>query len=155
MSLALVQRVLPSYRVPFVEALAAASAGGLSVFAGQPLPQEAILTAETLHIARLHPAHNLHFFHPQHPLYLCYQKGILPWLAAQNPSALLLEANFRYPSSLAALAWMKTRRRPVLGWGLGAPRARGALGLLRRAFLLRFDALIAYSQRGAEEYARE
>ncbi len=153
--LALLQRVLPTYRVPFVEALAAASAGGLSVFAGQPLPQESILTASTLQTAHLTPARNLHILQPQHPLYFCYQQGILPWLQTQNPAALILEANFRYLSSPAAIAWMKKRRRPVLGWGLGAPKTRGILHPLRRAFLLQFDALIAYSQRGAEEYARE
>jgi glycosyltransferase involved in cell wall biosynthesis len=36
---------------------------------------------------------------------------------------------------------------------LGAPTTRGPLALLRRGFLEQFDALIAYSQRGAEQYA--
>ena len=35
--LALQQRVLPVYRVPFVDTLADRCDGGLSVFAGQPL----------------------------------------------------------------------------------------------------------------------
>ena len=37
--LGLVQRVLPSYRVPFFDALARACAGGLGLFAGQPRPR--------------------------------------------------------------------------------------------------------------------
>jgi glycosyltransferase involved in cell wall biosynthesis len=51
---------------------------------------------------------------------------------------------------------MKQHTRPVIGWGLGAPPLRGALAGLRqarrRSFLSRFDALIAYSRRGANEY---
>ncbi len=47
--------------------------------------------------------------------------------------------------------------RPVIGWGLGAPPITGWLAEFRRsrrsAFLKQFDALIAYSRRGAAEYA--
>ena len=46
--LALQQRVLPDYRVPFFEELARHCAGGFSLFAGQPRPGEAIKTADTL-----------------------------------------------------------------------------------------------------------
>jgi len=42
------QRVLPAYRAAFFDALAAACDGGLSVFAGQPTPGEAIQTADHL-----------------------------------------------------------------------------------------------------------
>ena len=61
--LGLVQRVLPVYRVPFFEALAEACTGGLGVFAGQPRPDEAIESADSLQIARLFPAKNRHYFH--------------------------------------------------------------------------------------------
>jgi glycosyltransferase involved in cell wall biosynthesis len=151
--LGLVQRVLPSYRAPFFDTLAAACAGGLSLFAGLPLPQETIPTTNALHAAHFAQAQNLHFFNPQSSLYFCYQRGILDWLATWNPDALIVEANFRYLSTPAAIRWMKKRQRPVLGWGLGAPLNRGPLSSLRRRFLTQFDALIAYSQRGAEQYA--
>ncbi len=151
--LALIQRVIPTYRAPFFDALAAASAGGLAVFAGQPLPIESIASATRLQTAQLTLAQNIHIFNPQHPLYVCYQRGLPNWLTTWNPDALIIEANFRYLSSPAAIRWMKKRARPVLGWGLGAPRSRGALATLRKNFLLQFDALIAYSARGAEEYA--
>jgi glycosyltransferase involved in cell wall biosynthesis len=149
--LALIQRVLPSYRAPFFEALAGACAGGLTLFAGQPLPQESIATARQLQIANYQPVHNLHFLNPQSPFYFCYQRGLD--LAAANPDALIVEANFRYISSPAAIQWMKKRGRPVIGWGLGAPLERGMLSGLRRRFLAQFDAMIAYSARGAEQYA--
>jgi glycosyltransferase involved in cell wall biosynthesis len=52
---------------------------------------------------------------------------------------------------------MGERGRPVIGWGLGAPPLSGPLARFRQTswtrFLERFDALIAYSQRGADEYA--
>lgn len=150
--LGLIQRVLPSYRVPFFDLLAEHCSAGLALFAGEPLPQEGILNGQPA-AARLTSAHNLHFFNPQHPLYLCYQNGLIPWLERENPAGLVVEANFRYLSSPPAVQWMKLRRRPVIGWGLGAPLSRGGLSYWRNQFLRRFDALIAYSQRGAEEYA--
>jgi glycosyltransferase involved in cell wall biosynthesis len=151
--LGLIQRVLPSYRVPFFDALSAACAGGLSVFAGQPLPVESIAVTDQLSRAQHAPAKNVHLFNPQHPLYFCYQRGLADWLAVWNPDALIVEANFRYLSSPAAIRWMKKRRRPVVGWGLGAPLSRGPLAGLRANFLRQFDALVAYSARGAEQYA--
>jgi glycosyltransferase involved in cell wall biosynthesis len=48
---------------------------------------------------------------------------------------------------------MHNHDRPVIGWGLGAPPARGLRDRGRINFLRQFDALICYSQRGAEEYA--
>lgn len=153
--LALQQRVLASYRAPLFDALAQACDGGLSVFAGQPRPAESISTTDELRFSRCVPARNVHLFGG--PLYLCYQRGLLPWLADWNPDTLIVEANSRYLSTPAAVRWMKGRGRPVLGWGLGAPPASGFLSaarLVRRmASLRQFDALLTYSQRGAEEYA--
>ena len=40
--LGLQQRVLPSYRAVFLDSLALVCQGGLSVFAGEPLPDEGI-----------------------------------------------------------------------------------------------------------------
>lgn len=152
--LGLVQRVLPLYRVPFFDALAAACAGGLSLFAGLPRPQEAIAVTDRLERAHLTPARNLHLLGG--PLYLCYQRGLPAWLAERDPQALIVEANPRYLSTPSAIGWMQRRNRPVLGWGLGAPPAvqlRALRRLVRLAFLRRFDALLTYSRRGAEEYA--
>ncbi|HEY3311146.1 MAG TPA: glycosyltransferase [Anaerolineales bacterium] len=151
--LGLVQRVLPAYRVPFFEALAGACAAGLELFAGQARADESIAEAGLLRRARLVPAVNFQPFSPSSPLFFCYQRGLTAWLAGWDPAALVVEANFRYLSTPSAQAWMKSRGRPVLGWGLGAPLERGPLSSLRRGFLNRFDALIAYSRRGAEQYA--
>jgi glycosyltransferase involved in cell wall biosynthesis len=151
--LGLIQRVLPAYRVPFFDALALRCVGGLSLFAGQPRAAEAIATSSSLATARLSPAQNIHIFSTSSPLYFCYQRGMPDWLDDWNPDALILEANFRYLASPAAMRWMRERGCPVIGWGLGAPAARGPLGWLRRRFLCQFDALIAYSRRGAQQYA--
>ncbi|MGC1378311.1 MAG: glycosyltransferase family 4 protein [Anaerolineales bacterium] len=151
--LGLIQRVLPSYRAPFFDALAASCAGGMSLFAGLPRPDESIAVTEQLRIAQYAFARNIHFGSPSSPFYFCYQRGLTNWLAEWNPDALIIEANFRYLSSSAALRWMRQRGRPVIGWGLGAPVSRGPLAALRGRFLRRFDALIAYSQRGADQYA--
>jgi glycosyltransferase involved in cell wall biosynthesis len=153
--LAVQQRVLTPYRAAFFDALAAACDGGVNVIAGLPRSAESIATTESLNVARLTMAHNLHFF--SGPAYLCVQRGLLPWLAESIPDALIVEANPRYLSTSAAVRWMKQRGRPVLGWGLGAPPLTGPLSGMRKArrvsFLNQFNALITYSRRGADEYA--
>jgi len=153
--LGLVQRVLPVYRAPFFDALALACSGGLGVFAGEPRPDESIVSAKELKSARWTHADNLHLL--RGPLYLCYQRGLMDWLRDWQPAALIVEANPRYRTTPAAIKWMHQKGLPVIGWGLGAP-PEGWTGGLRRAarlrFLRQFDALIAYSARGAEQYAR-
>ena len=152
--LGLQQRVLPSYRVPFFDMLALASEGGMSLFAGEARVEESIISGE-LQVANHVPARNLHLL--KGSFYFCYQRGLLDWLAHWNPDALIVEANPRYLSTPAAVNWMQQRGRPILGWGLGAPPLSGPLSGFRKnkwtRFLNRFDALIAYSQRGADEYA--
>lgn len=150
------QRVLPSYRSAFFDMLASACEDGLSVFAGKPLDIEEISYTKNLSVANFTEAHNLHFKDPSSPLYFCWQKNILAWLNAYNPKALILEANPRYLSSRLAIQWMHKRSRPVIGWGLGAPNIIGSLAKIRKwernSFLHSLDAIIAYSEKGAQEY---
>jgi len=148
--LGVVQRVLPTYRAPFFEALAAACRDGLGVLAGSPRPDEAIEPARELKTARLFPARNSHLFRSH--FYLLAQPGLLQWLADWQPDVLIVEANPRYLSTPAAVRWMHVRRCPVIGWGLGAPQSAGGRAGLRRKFIRQFDALLTYSSRGAAEY---
>ncbi len=152
--LGLQQRVLPAYRVPFFDRLASACTDGMSLFAGQPRAEESIATGEP-RVARYTRAQNVHLL--QGPFYFCYQRGMLDWLADWSPDALIVEANPRYLATPSAVEWMHGRGRPVLGWGLGAPPLSGPLAGFRQErrirFLGRFDALIAYSRRGADEFA--
>jgi len=66
-----------------------------------------------------------------------------------------VEANPRYLSTPSAVRWMHKQNRPVIGWGLGSPPVSGFREQGRLAFLRQFDAMICYSQRGADEYARQ
>ena len=152
--LALQQRVLPTYRAPFFDLLAR-SCDHMSFFAGLPLLEENIVSAKSLRVAEFTPAENIHLL--RGAFYLCYQRGFTKWLAKKNPDALIVEANPRYLSTPSAVKWMHARGRKVIGWGLGSPLPSGPLSrfrqMRRRQFLNQFDALIAYSQRGADEYA--
>ena len=149
------QRVLPSYRLPFFDALTDAFPGGISIFAGQPRPEEALETGALPLKAEFVPGKNIHLFNGR--FYLCWQMGLMKWLKERQPQVLIMEANPRYPVSRQAIQWMKTHRRRVIGWGLGSPLPVGLLsGLrirLRRQFIQQFDAIITYSQSGAVEYA--
>ena len=144
--LALQQRVLPSYRVPFFDLLAQSCKGGMSLFAGAPRKVEMIQSGQT-QIADFKQADNIHLF--SNSFYLCYQKGIVNWLEEWNPNALIVEASLRNISTPAAVNWLHSRRRKAIGWGLGAPKGNG----IWARFINKFDAMLAYSQRGAEEYA--
>ena len=150
------QRVIPAYRAAFFEALAERIEGGLSIFAGGPLPQEGIEPAKDLRVAKLVRAHNRNVFSPSSPWYLCWQDGFTAWLELWQPEVLIVEANPRYPVTPKAITWMHERGRKVIGWGLGAPELRGLLAGMRqrqRLHLLQsLDGMIAYSQRGAEQY---
>ncbi len=149
--LAFQQRVLPTYRAPFFDLLASACDGGMSLFAGLPRPNEGIATTNQLQVAKYHAGKNVHLF--SGAFYLCYQRGLLDWLQNWNPDALIVEANPRYLSTSSAVRWMHERKKPVLGWGLGSPPVSGWRKRRRLSFIRQFDALIAYSQRGADEYA--
>ena len=154
--MAIQQRVLPVYRAPFMDTLAAGCSGGLSVFAGDPLPDEGIAVATELQVAQRVQARNRHFSNPGSVLYQCYQDGMLEWLESWQPDILVVESNPRYPNTRLGIDWMHARNRPVLGWGLGAPLIRGRLAawrkVLRQRLLRSLDGVIAYSQRGAQEY---
>jgi len=154
--LGLQQRVLPSYRAAFLEALAEVCQGGLSVFAGNPLPKEGIEPIEQLQIAEFVQAKNRNFLDPSSSLFLCWQNGFLRWLEVWQPETLIVEANPRYPITRQAISWMHQKGRKVIGWGLGAPPIRGPFSSVRRSerlsLLHSLDAIIAYSKQGAEQY---
>ena len=148
--LGLQQRILPSYRAPFFNALGRECQNGLQVFAGQPREEEAVVSQQNLESARLIPAKNHHFFSGSY--YMLWQEGLTAWLQSWQPQALILEANLRYLSSQKALRWVKKHHIPVIGWGLGVPASSGWQQSLWRVFLRQFDALIAYSRQGAAQY---
>lgn len=150
------QRVIPSYRAVFLDTLAKACKGGLSVFAGKQLPNEGIDPVDKLQSAQLVQAKNMYFLDPSSSLFMCWQNGFLDWLEDWQPDLLIVEANPRYPITRQAIAWMHHRGRKVIGWGLGAPAIGGPFagfrGRERFNLIHSLDAIIAYSQQGAEQY---
>ncbi len=148
------QRVLPSYRVPLFDALANEFSGNVGVFAGEPRKNEALVGGVLPTTAKIWKGGNHHFFIG--PLYLCWQSGLLEWLSDLQPHVLIMEANPRYLNSPAAMRWMREKNGKLIGWGLGSPISRGGLSMLRmsirRRFIQKFDALITYSAQGAREY---
>ncbi len=153
--LALQQRVFPAYRAPFFDALAESCAGGMSVFSGEPMPDEALGMEGALAQAERVQAHNLYL--GWGPFLTVWQLRIINWLARWQPDVLIADTNPRNASTNAAIRWMHARRRPVIGWGLGAPAyspgpLAGWLNTSRRRFLSQFDALISYSQQGKDEF---
>ena len=146
------QRILPEYRVAFFDRLATACLQGLSVFAGEPRPEEAVETARRLSIANFARARNLHLGSGR--TYTYWQLGMLPWLCRWQPRALIMEINPRNLSNPSAARWMRLRGRPVIGWGLGIPSGGFFSSLLHRNLLRHMQAVIAYSESGAAQYIK-
>lgn len=148
------QRVLPSYRASFFEMLANACPKGLSIFSGLPRSGEGLDICQPLKLVDFAHAQNHHIL--SGPCYMCWQSGFIPWLEYWQPHVLIVESNPRYLRTLAAVRWMHKRKRPVLGWGLGTQLGDNLFSNLRttrwRHFVKQFDAMIAYSQQGAEQY---
>ncbi len=151
--LGMIQRVLPDYRIPFFSLLSQICSGGLSLCYGEPRPIESIQTTDTAEQVGLYKTQNMHVF--SGALYFCYQMKLIPWLEKTQPDALIIEANPRYLSTPAAINWMHHQHKPVIGWGLGVDSRRNYLNFGRSRFLNKFDAIIAYSQKGADEYASQ
>ncbi|MCE1254343.1 MAG: glycosyltransferase [Anaerolineae bacterium] len=154
LNIGLQQRVLAGYRIPFFEMLSNKFGGNLSLFSGEARPDEMIEASREPRNINLIHAYNLHLFHGKY--YLCWQIGMVQWLQSLHPDVLILEANPRYLSQESAINWMHQQKKPVIGWGLGAPPAGGFLSPLqkyfRNRFINRFDALITYSHAGAASY---
>jgi glycosyltransferase involved in cell wall biosynthesis len=152
----IIQRVLAAYRKPFFDSLAATPGFSLAVFAGQPLPDEAIKVAGGLEVAHFYAARNRYWRGPGGPL--CWQSGLLGWLRNFDPHVLILEANPRLLSNWLAVRWMKRRRRPVLGWGLGEldrsgpPWYRSFRSMVASTLVRSMDGMIAYSSKARQDY---
>lgn len=144
------QRILPAYRAPFFELLATACLQGLSVFAGEPKPDEAVVTADKLNIAQFTPAQNLSFLGGA--AYFYWQAGIIRWLQAWQPDVLVIELNPRNRSNPHAASWMKRHGKPVVGWGLGIPATNALEQAIYRSTVHLCSAVIAYSPLAAQQY---
>ena len=148
MSVGLMQRVCAGYRVPLFDTLAETLPGGLSLYAGDPRPEEMIDTSKKPEKAAFWHAENVHLFSGK--FYLCYQRDVLNWLNQADPQALIQEANMRYLRNKDAADWMHRKDRPVIGWGLGTGSTGG---LLLKRHLRMYDALVTYSSAGKQSYA--
>lgn len=151
--LAVQQRVFPAYRSAFFDLLARSCEEKMSLFYGQPRPEEALGAEGVLQAGQAHKGENVYLGSGQ--FYACYQRGLVTWLEAWQPDVLIVEANPRYLNTPKAVNWMKERGRPVIGWGLGAPPSGNFWKkILRERFLAQFQAMITYSQVGASQYRK-
>lgn len=152
------QRVLPRYRQPFFDLLAEHCSGALDIFAGYPRPEEHIATVDELGVANYVHGRNLHISRGRS--YFCWQRGMRGWLKNYDPDELIVAADPRIITNYLAVRHMRTRNRPVIGWGLGTLNAPGGgdkfslVSRVRSRFYRAFDAVIAYSSKAADDYLR-
>jgi glycosyltransferase involved in cell wall biosynthesis len=150
------QRVLPTYRAPFFDMLAEFCPMGLAVFSGQPPVEDMVDQAAGLAKARFYKAFN-HQVKIAGQVFF-RQDGLIEWLEEWQPEILVIEANPRNRSIMAAVKWMHKRGRKVAGWGLGVPVDSGPFprlrSKLRNSLLSQLDGVITYSAAGAESYSK-
>jgi glycosyltransferase involved in cell wall biosynthesis len=156
------QRVLPAYRAGFFSYLNQSCERGISVFAGEPSKGESIGHTQPMRLNWYVKAKNWGLLHSTAPLYVLWQRGLMRWLEDWDPDVLIVELNPRYLSNLQAIKWMHAKNRPVLGWGLGVPKfapehiETAPFSKLLRGWWERFicscDAIVAYSELGAQQY---
>jgi len=148
------QRVIPNYRVPFFEKLGHSPEIDLSIFSGLARPNEMVSNAEKIQNVEFIQTKNIHLFNRQ--FYICLQPGIHQWLKSFKPDIVIFEANPRYLSSKKAIQWLRNTNKGIIGWGLGVPTHKDLLQNIlvntRNKFLKDFDALIAYSNQGKQQY---
>lgn len=148
------QRVIPAYRVPFLNDLADHLEIDLHVFSGLPKKHEMIKIASDQSRFDHTLTDNLQIFDKR--LFLSFQPGLTRWLHTLQPEVVILEANPRYLSSWQALNWLHNRQIANLGWGLGVPQRAGKMlpvqKIIRSKFLLKFNGMIAYSATGKQQY---
>lgn len=151
----IVQGVLPDYRAPLFDDVARRCTKGLSVLAGFHGKGLAVKTVDSLEIAKFVRVRNVRLFPP--PLVVTWQIGMMARFRDLDPDVLVVLADARLLTTRLAIRWMRKRGRPVIGWGLGTMEVRRGLSPLRKIwrnrFLRRFDRMIAYSSRAADEYA--
>jgi len=151
---ALQQRVIPNYRVPFFEKLGQQTEIELSIFSGLARPNEMVSTADDIKNVEFVQTKNIHLLN--NSFYFCLQPEIHQWLKDINPDIVIFEANPRYLSTQKAIRRIKNTNKGLIGWGLGVPRHKNVLDRLlahsRSKFLNKFDALIAYSNQGKQQY---
>lgn len=152
---AILQHWLAPYRVPFFDLLASRCTGGVCVAAGHDFEGRAP-HANELRAARFQALTNRRWLPGRFELVT--QRGVEDWLDAWRPDVLVATINPRMLSVPRACRWMRRHRGHVIGWGLGGMAVQPGLAmplrrLLRRPLLGRFDRVIAYSSRAAQEYA--
>ena len=152
--LAIQQRVIPTYRAPFLELLGKQPDIKLGVFAGEPQPKEMIKIIKELNGVDYFVAENRHILGGAY--YFCRQPQFHRWVTEWQPDVLIVEANPRYLSTPGVIRWMRKENKPVIGWGLGVPQYSGSFSGFRnnsrKHFLNLFTSMIAYSQKGAKQY---
>jgi len=144
------QRVLPDYRAAFVDALARELSNGLAVFAGEPRPEEHIVPAVKLETARFTHAQNIRLGGGWFAM--DWQLGWREWSRREALQTVILESNPRNISNYLLLDRLKRHHQIALGWSLGPARALTIARNAPAAFYGRFDALITYSQHGADAF---
>ncbi|MEZ4698167.1 MAG: glycosyltransferase family 4 protein [Rhodothermales bacterium] len=151
------QRVFPHYRLAFFDALSDRLGGQLTLVHGRPLSDEGLREADGTCSFRTVVV-DQQCVNLRHQ-YLCRHPGLARVVLGTSPDVVVAEPNMRLLSTPGLLRAAARRGIGTLGWGLGRLNPPGGLvgGLRDRrsaALCRQFDALVAYSTKGAADYER-
>lgn len=156
-TVAITQRVLASYRKSFFDTFAALSGIKLYIAAGQPMDDEGVKTNNELQNAILSKVKNYYF--NKLPLgHIYWQSDIIKWFVKIDPDILIIDGNARNISNWFAIIYMRSKNKPVLGWGLGIlpnDNSKSKEWIRRniiKTYIKSMDGIIAYSTKAANDY---
>ena len=154
-SICIRQRILPQYRVPFFDLLAARCDGGLWVVAGVADQHESVDSERRLQVAKLVPVVNKQSGAGVFTRYR--QPGLLEHLRKQEPDAFVTVANPRLRDMKKIVRHVRSNGIPAIGWGIGTtdfwnkPLAR-LRQMYRSRFVQQFDGMLCYGSKAAGQY---
>lgn len=149
--LLVVQRVLPPYRLPFFQRLAASDNVRLTVAYGREAPHSGL--ESILAPAGVNARHVRNFYLAGKDM-LVYQRGVPDLLRRGSCDVVVAEFNPRILSNLVALFRARRLGIPFLWWGQGlSPRPGGVAPRLRARLAGRAQAVILYDKERADRLA--
>ena len=154
--IAILERVYANFRRPFYERLGSAEGIKLSLFHGNIMNNETIITSNELNNGYLKLAKNFYLFKTSN--YICWQFGVTDWLEKFQPDILIMDPNPRVLSNHIVIRWMKRHNCPVIGWASGELPRMGPILLrlirhkIAQNMFRKFDGFICYNSKAARDY---
>jgi glycosyltransferase involved in cell wall biosynthesis len=153
---AIQQRILAFYRIPFFKKLAEIPNLSIHIHTGLPANYESINALDYSELPYISFGRTSHYF--KGSFYFCYQNEVHRWIKTLNPDVCVIDNNPRIISNRSIIHYAKKCGSPIIGWGLGVlgtpiPFLPNTLrSKLFASHVDNHDAFIGYSSKAREDF---